>query len=45
VHATNLYRLLTKKWNEEPHAYRICTKLNSKQQKRVKELCLENRYS
>ena len=44
-HASNLYRLLTKKWTEEPNAYKICSKLTPKKQKRIKEILLENRYS
>jgi hypothetical protein len=26
-HATNLHRLLTKRWDETPNSYRICSKL------------------
>ena len=44
-HANNLYRLLTKKWSEEPNAYKIVSKLTAAQEKRVKEILVENRYS
>ena len=44
-HASNLYRLLTKKWTEEPNAYKICSKISPKKEKRIKEILLENRYS
>lgn len=44
-HASNLYRLLTKKWNENPNSYKICSKLTPKKQKRIKEILVENRYS
>lgn len=29
-HASNLYRLLTKRWTEEPNAYKVCSKLTPK---------------
>lgn len=44
-HASNLYRLLTKKWTEEPNAYKVCSKITPKKEKRIKEILLENRYN
>lgn len=47
IHATNLERLLTKKWNEIPNSYHIMTKIRkfSKNEDRVNELMNWNRYS
>lgn len=42
--ASNLQRLLTKKWNEESNSYKIDSKLTPKKEKRVKLLLLEDRY-
>ncbi|CDW85869.1 UNKNOWN [Stylonychia lemnae] len=44
-HASNLYRLLTKRWTEEPNAYKVCSKLTPKKQKRIRDILLENRYN
>jgi hypothetical protein len=44
-HATNLERLLTKKWNEDPSSYKICSKLTPRKAKRVKDILVDNRYS
>lgn len=44
-HASNLYRLLTKRWTEEPNAFKICSKISPKKEKRIKEILLENRYN
>ena len=47
INATNLERLLTKKWSEHPNAYHIMTKIQkfSKNEDRVNELLCQNRYS
>ena len=47
INATNLERLLTKKWSEHQNAYHIMTKINkfSKEEDRVNELLCQNRYS
>lgn len=44
-HASNLYRLLTKKWTEEANAWKIQSKLTPKKEKRIKVLLLEDRYN
>lgn len=44
-HATNLYRLLTKKWSENTNSYKICSRLTPKKEKRIKDILIENRYS
>ncbi len=44
-HANNLYRLLTKKWHENTNSYKICSKINAKNEKRIKDILVENRYS
>ena len=47
IHATNLERLLTKKWSEHPNSYHIMTKIEkfSKREDRVNKLLNLNRYS
>lgn len=42
--ASNLQRLLTKKWNEEPNAYKINSRLTPKKEKRVRLLLVDDRY-
>jgi hypothetical protein len=44
-HATNLHRLLTKRWNESPNSYRICSKITPRKERRIKDIIVENRYS
>ena len=43
--ASNLLNLLTRKWSEEPNAYKIKSQITPKKQKRIKFLCLEDRYN
>jgi hypothetical protein len=47
VKATNLERLVMRKWNELPGAFKILSKIErySKEEDRMKELLNENRYS
>jgi hypothetical protein len=47
IHATNLERLLTKKWSEIPNSYHIMTKIRkfSKKEDRLNDLMNWNRYS
>ena len=47
IHATNLERLLTKKWSEYPNSFHIMSKIKkySKKEDRVNKLLNLNRYS
>jgi hypothetical protein len=47
IHATNLEKLLTKKWSEYPNSYRILTKIEkfSKREERVNNLMGWDRYN
>jgi len=44
LHAMNLSKLLSKSWIEYPNAYRVCSNIREKDQKRVKEILDDNRY-
>jgi hypothetical protein len=47
IHATNLERLLTKKWSEYPNSFNILSKIGkfSKEEDRLNHLMSWNRYS